>query len=165
MSGRKEVMNAGGINGIGEGLVNTNSSDYKSLQEAIKSHALQQTKEEKTTFGLLSLKYQMETYLSNEKAEKLITVGDFLKSCLTAIGVKNKTFAKYIDCQESNLSAIISGRRKINVDLAFKLGQIFNMAPSLWLLVQSKNELFKVKKGALKAYKKYRLDDLLGNVA
>lgn len=39
----KQGINLGEINGSGQGLVNTNSKDFKGLREAIKEHAKQQT--------------------------------------------------------------------------------------------------------------------------
>jgi len=74
----------------------------------------------------------MESYVSQKKPSAIIAVGEFLKKHLKAIKIKNKDFAKYIEIEESNLSSIIRGRRKITIDLAFKLGQVFNLDPNLW---------------------------------
>ena len=52
-----EEINPGGINGSGKGVVNTNSEDYKALQQA----AQKQTPEEKRKYGLLALKFRMES--------------------------------------------------------------------------------------------------------
>lgn len=160
----KQGINLGGINGSGQGLVNTNSKDFKGLREAIKEHAKQQTPLEQIRYELLSLKFQMETYVSDEEPLELIDVGAFLKRHLKALGIKNKVFAKYIEIEASNLSSITKGRRKINTDLAFKLGQVFNLDPNVWLLIQSKNELLGLDKEKRLDYQKYKLDDLLKQV-
>jgi len=44
---------------------------------------------------------------------------------LKAIKVKNKHFANYLEVEESNLSSIVKGRRKIRTDFALKLGQAY----------------------------------------
>ena len=164
MSKQIKEVNPGGVNGTGKGIVNTNSKDFKGLRDAIKTHAKKQTPLERIRIELISLKFQMESYVSDDKPLEIIEVGKFLKNHLKAIKIKNKEFAKYIDMEESNLSSIIRGRRKINTDLAFKLGQVFNLNPNLWLLIQSKNELLGVDKQRRMDYQKYRLEDLLKKV-
>jgi len=156
------MVNEGGINGTGKGIVNTNSKDFKGLQNAIIEHAKKQSPEDKIKYKLISLKLQMQTYISKEDVKEKIEVGEFLKRHLKAINIKNKQFANYIEIEESNLSSIINGRRKINIDTAFKLGQLFNINPNFWLLVQSKNELLEVRKNK---YQKYKLKDLLKKVS
>ena len=157
----KKYINPGGVTGTGEGVVNVNSKDFIALREAVKAHAEKQTVEQKVKYGLLSLQYQMERYVSDKTPEMIIEAGEFLRRHLALINVKNKVFAKYIGLEESNLSSIIKGRRKINIDLAFKLGRIFNLSPDLWLLVQSKNELLRIDDSRKTEYDKFRLDELL----
>lgn len=164
MAKRIKEINPGGINGTGKGVVNTNSKDFKGLREAIKEHAKKQTPLDRIRYELISLKFQMESYISNEEPSPIVEVGEFLRKYLKAIKIKNKEFANYIDLEESNLSSIIRGRRKINIDLAFKLGQVFNLNPNLWLLIQSKNELLGIDKKRRMDYQKYRLEDLLKKV-
>ena len=161
MSKKIKEVNPGGVNGSGKGIVNTNSKDFKGLRNAIQQHAKNKSSLDKIQYELVSLKFQMESYIASKQPTSLIGVGDFLRKHLKAIKIKNKDFAKYIDMEESNLSSVISGRRKINIDLAFKLGHIFDMPPNLWLLIQGKNELLNVDRKKRLNYKKYRLEDLL----
>jgi addiction module HigA family antidote len=168
----KEIIgeiNPGGINGTGTGIVNTNSEDFIALRKAIEAHAAQQTKEEKIAIELLSLKFRMQSYVRGDEDHPDVaaskTAGEYLKEHLKAIGVKNKDFAKYVGLEDSNLSAIINGRRKINVDLALKLGQIFEADSNLWLMVQSKNELIQLVQEDAVSYGRYGLDDLLSKIS
>lgn len=165
MAKRIKEINPGGVNGTGRGIVNTNSKDFKGLREVVKKHANQQTQSDKIKYELISLKFQMESYVLNDEPTEIREVGEFLKKHLNAINVKNKEFAKYIEMEESNLSSIIRGRRKINIDLAFKLGQVFNIDPDLWFLIQSKNEILSVDEKRKLDYRKYRLEDLLKKVS
>lgn len=159
-----KIINPGGVNGTGKGVVNINSKDYKGLQKAVQEDAEKQTVEEKIRYELISLKLQIENYISNEEPDSILEVGDLLKRYLTAIRVKNKDFARFLEIEESNLSALIKGRRKINIDIAFKLGQVFDINPNLWLLIQSKNELLLLSGKKKKAYEKYQLKNLLKRV-
>ncbi len=161
MNKKNRIINEGGINGSGTGVVNVNSPDYKALQKAIIEHNKQRTPEQRLKIKLLSLKYQMEDYVSQKRPEKIIPTGYYLKEYLTAIGIKNKNFAKYISIEESNLSAIIRGRRRINLDMAYKLGEVFKTNPEIWLAIQNKNELFRIDQRKKLEYQKYKLEDLV----
>ncbi len=165
MNKTTKVINPGGINGSGKGVVNTNSKDIKVLRDVIREHAENQSPEDRVKIELFSLKLQMESYINGVTPSKIVSTGTFLKEHLKAIKVKNKVFAKYIDLEESNLSSIIQGRRKINIDLALKLGQVFGLDPNLWLLIQSKNELLQVDEKRILKYQKYRLEELLKKVS
>jgi len=154
------VNDEDGINGLGIGVVNINSEEFKELQRVIIAKSKKLSKNKILENKLLSLRFQMERYLDNEKPE-IVEVGWFLKEFLRQLNIKNVIFAKYIDFQESNLSALFKGNRKINTDLALKLGKIFRVDPSLWIHIQSKNELLRMAKENKKGYQKYNINDLL----
>ena len=59
---------------------------------------------------------------------------------------------------------IMKGKRKINTELAYKLGQLFNIEPNYWLLIQSKNELLQLDNQRKIRFKQFKLDDLLQKV-
>jgi addiction module HigA family antidote len=157
----QKIVNEGGIIGTGEGLVNQNSKEFKELQKLIiaRSRALKES--EIITNKLLSIRFQMENYLVEDDPEELIEVGRFLEDFIGALSIKKKEFAEYIGYKESNLSAILKGRRKMNTDLAIKFGEIFRINPELWLHIQSKNELREIVEKDKEKYKKYKLEDLL----
>ena len=121
--GTKENVNAGGINGLGEGLINTNSQEFKHLQNMIQLASKNERQERRMENQLLSIRFQMESYL-NEKIEEIIPAGEFLERFIQAIQVKKKDFAKYINYDATNLAAVLKGRRKVNSDMAIKLGKI-----------------------------------------
>ena len=56
---------------------------------------------------------------------------------------------------------MIKERRKMTIDLAFKLESIFKIDSNLWLLIQSKNELLMFDSDRKTEYTKYQLKDLL----
>ena len=156
----KNIVNDGGIQGLGTGIIDTNSEDFKYLQKKIIEESKKLTKEQVLKTRLLSLRFQMETYLREDNTE-IKKVGFFLKECVKALGIKNKVFAKYIDYKESNLSSLYKGNRKINIDLAIKLGKIFKIAPAFWLQIQSKNELKRMEAENEQQYLQYSMEDLL----
>jgi len=155
-----QYINAGGINGLGEGLINTNSKDFLALKSLIKTIAADQSQENIVENEFLAIRFQMESYL-NESANEIIQAGEFIERLLKVVHIKKKTFAKYIGYEGANLSALLKGRRKINPDLAIKLGKIFRMNPAIWLHIESKNDLMKELKGKEEIYKHYNLIDLM----
>ena len=157
----KEEYEEDGINGLGIGIVDTESEDFKLLQKAIIEEAKKQSPERIRANNLLSLKFQMQSYVEKRDNTELREAGFFLQELIRAVGVSQKVFAKYIDYKPSNLSALLKGRRKISIDLALKLGKTFNINPSLWINIQSKNELRKMQMQDMKKYEAYHLDALL----
>lgn len=157
---KEKEINAGGVNGLGEALVNTNSQDFTELKAMIKRLSANQSEEERIENELLSIRFQMESYLNSSSAE-LVPAGAFLEQLLKAISVKKKDFAQYLGIEESNLSALLKGRRKINADLAIKLGNIFKLDPSIWLYMESRNELAQEVSEKEEPYRRYSLDDLI----
>lgn len=160
----QKIINEGGIIGTGRGLVNQNSKEFKALQNVIRAKSKELKESELIANQLLSLRFQMESYLEIEHPKKIKSVGGFLEEYVEALKIKKRVLAKYIDYKESNLSAIFKGKRKINIDLAIKLGEIFDVNPSIWLHIQSKNELMEIIEKDKKKYEKYSLKDLLKEV-
>ena len=72
---KNDQINAGGINGLGEGLINSDSQDFKHLKEMIKGRSSSQEEGERIENELLSMRFHMESYL-NEEAEQLYRNGD-----------------------------------------------------------------------------------------
>ncbi len=51
-----KIINPGGVNGTGKGIVNTNSKDFKGLQKAIIEHAEKQSFQEQIKIELFHSK-------------------------------------------------------------------------------------------------------------
>jgi addiction module HigA family antidote len=149
-----------GINGLGEGIVNVNSKEFKFLQKMIQQKSNSLSAEEKLQNKLLSIKLRMYAYLEQNDAE-LVEAGRFLDELVKSINIKKKIFAEYVQTKESNLSALFSGKRRINAELAIKLGRIFSLDPVLWMNIQTKNDIAKVNKQKEQEFQHYSLDTLL----
>lgn len=155
----EKFANKGGIIGNPNGVTDTNSEEFKVLQQKILEKANSYTPEEKLDNNLFGLKLRMESYIENEKPFR--STGDFICELIEAFGIKKKSFATYIGIEDSNLSALLKDRRKINADLAMKFSRISKTDPVLWLSIQTKNELKKVEAEKGKQYDKYSSEDLL----
>ena len=111
----------------------------------------------------MGLQFQMEDYLNSTgfKQGKLKLAGEFLRSFLDTLNIKQKNFAAYIEIRPSNLSKMLNGERPINPETALKLEKIFHTRAIIWLEIQSKNELIQLSKIKNKELKKYSLNNLI----
>ncbi len=158
---KDKFVNEGGINGIGQGVVNTNSESYKAVRKMVAKKFVAQSEEQQTKVNILSLRFQMEDFLNDENPSEIIKVGSFLNELIKATQIKNKDFAEYIGIKPSNLSALLKGNRRINIELALKLNSIFHIHPILWLHIQNKNDLLGIREDTRSQFNKYSLDELL----
>ncbi len=153
-------INEGGVNGLGESLVNTNSESFIVLKEAIRKHSASRSDADKLNDKITSLRFQMESYLSTENFSEIIPAGNFIEKLLKLTGISKKRFSAYIGYDYSNFIATLKGRRKVNPDLAIKTGKIFGISPSIWLHIETKNEILSYLKTSPPS-DKYNLGELL----
>ena len=158
---KEYFVNEGGIIGSQNNTFNSSSEDFFKVREIIMKASKSQTPQQKLENNLFSLKLDLEDYLNDKNPEKVLLVGTFLKELMSIYKIKHRTFASYIGLSESNLSAIIAGRRKINNDLALKLGHIFKTEADIWINIQNKNDLLMIKREDNSKYTKYKLEDLV----
>ncbi|MDX2249949.1 MAG: hypothetical protein SF052_24405 [Bacteroidia bacterium] len=149
------------IIGLGSGLINPNSEDFRGLREQIETYSSQVSSTDKMQIKISGIKYRMETYLNDPSPKQVIPVGKFLEDLIEIIGVYHKDFATYIGINSSNLSALLKGTRRFNRDLVLKLGHIFNIDPAIWLNIQSKGDIWAAHQENSANYKQYKLNDLL----
>ena len=69
---KNEGINAGGINGLGEALINTNSRDFLELKSMIKKRSSTQSEEERMENAFLSVRFQKEEPYSKYSLEDLL---------------------------------------------------------------------------------------------
>ena len=132
---------------------------FDEFQAVLLQKSRSRTKTQKQQAKLLALRFEMEDYLALAgNPEK--TAGDFLKDFLGILDVQQKYFAKYIGMKPSNLSKVIKGERPVNNDLALIFARLFNHDPMLWIEIQAKNEMNRIRSAGEK-YETYSLGELL----
>jgi len=146
-------------NGILTHQMDTNSIDFDRFQAKLLIKSRERSIEQRRNVELLSLKYQIEEYLQSDGNNTKLA-GAFLKQYLKTLQIKQTKFANYIGLKPSNFSKLLNGERPINYDLALILGKIFNIDPMLWIEIQAKNELNKLK-NAEDNRTNYSLNDLM----
>jgi len=133
---------------------------FNDFQAILLKKSMQRTENQELRINLLTLKYQMEDYLTSDKTEEK-SAGEFLKTILKTLQIQQNQFADYIGLKPSNLSKLIKGERTINYDLALIFSRLFNHEAMLWIEIQAKNELNKLLHAERNKYAVYSLNDLV----
>jgi plasmid maintenance system antidote protein VapI len=144
---------------IGEQNHKSSLEDIKMLKRIIKAHSEDYTEDEKMNFQRIGLHLTMKRYLA-EPIKQIKPVGEFLNELLEIYKVKKTKFAELIDYENTNLHAVLKGRRRLNNKLATKIGSIFSIDPQLWMYIDAKNELAKYQKENVISKSKYTLAKL-----
>ena len=148
-------------NGLLTNQMDVNSTDFDKFQAKLLNKSRARTQEQNLNIELLALKYNIEDYLNNDDNEDVKIAGEFIKQYLRTLRIKQNRFAEYIGIKPSNLSKLLKGERPINYELALILGRIFKVNPMIWIEIQAKNELLRLKQVKHQELFKYSLKDLL----
>lgn len=146
-------------NGIISEPMDIGTKQYQDFKLLIKSKVAATSKDERIKISLLGLKYSIEDYLKSDI--ELVKVGSFIKQFIRLVEIKQIDFANYLDIRPSNLSKLLSGERRLNVELALILEKLSDIDADLWLRIQNKNELRKMEHSHSKILKKYKLKELI----
>ena len=98
---------------------------------------------DKLLSGLLSIKYQIKSYVSSEDYKEDKSFGNFLKKYIEVTGRKQKELAEEIDVHPSRLNRILRGKEKIGKSIAYRLeNHSGELIPALywWKLMQKEVE-------------------------
>lgn len=101
------------------------------------------SEKDKILSGLLSIKYQISSYVSSRDFSEEKSFGSFVEKYMEIIDRKQKDLAEEIDIHPSRLNRIIKGKEKIGKSIAYRLethsGEII---PAIfwWKLMQKEVE-------------------------
>ncbi|MFI0430063.1 transcriptional regulator [Mariniflexile sp. HMF6888] len=140
-----------------------NDEKLNTINEFIKNHSDNQSKERKIRNKLLSIQYKLEDYIEKDdiKENEVLDILDFVKMYLKALGITKRDLAKYFGMRDSNLHKYLTGNRKLNPEVVLKISSFSHTKPEYWYRVQVKNEMVKLKKERTKDYEKYDYKKLL----
>ncbi len=151
--------------GSDAGPMDTSNEDFIALKSIIKNHPSNKNELDRLEAQLLSLRFQLESFLAEKTPKETFPLGCLLKESVDSLNVDYIAFANYIGYDINELSKFYSGEKSMNTDLAIKFGQIFSVAPSYFLQVQCKNELLISMRLNSEKYIQYKLEDLLNKAS
>jgi plasmid maintenance system antidote protein VapI len=134
-----------------------NDNKINTINEIVKNHSENQSKEKKIRYKLLSIQYKLEEYIEKDdiKENEILEVLDFVKMYLKALNITKSDLAKYFGMKDSNLHKYLTGKRKLNSEVVLKISSFSHTEPEYWYRVQLKNEIVKLNKERTKDYEKY----------
>lgn len=139
-----------------------NKDKIEKIREVIISESKKQSPERKLRNEMLSIKYKIQQYIEKDRTEKEMRIVDFVRLYLKTLNITQKDFASIVGMTDANLYKYLTGERKLNPDLAMKLSSFSHTQPEVWYYIQTKNQLFELKKEKKKIekYKKYDYEKL-----
>ena len=146
-------------NGVLTKKMDSKSREYSDFKLLIESKVAVTSKDDRVKIAMLRLKFLMEDYLDSDKKD--VSVGKFIKQFIEAAEIKQVHFAKFLSIRPSNLSKILNGERRLSIDLAIILEHVSKIGAEVWLLIQSRNEIYKMKKLKKGELSKYKLKSLI----
>ena len=134
-----------------------NDDKMDKLNQFILSESKKQSPERKLRNELLSIKYLMQDYIEKDYIEREMKILDFVKLYLKLLKITQRELASVFEMKDTNLYKYLKGERKLNLDIVFKLSSFSHTQPELWYYIQTKNELYELRKEKekLKEYEKY----------
>lgn len=140
-----------------------NDDKVNKINDFVKNHSDNQSKERKIKNKLLSIQYQIEDYIEKEdvKENEVLEILDFVKLYLKAFGITKKELANYFGMSDSNLHKYLTGQRKLNPEIVLKISSFSRTKPEYWYRVQVKNEIVKLENQDTREYDKYDYEKLL----
>lgn len=159
---KKKANKGWEIVGNQDGTTNLTKEEFEELGNIFREHTKKYTENEHRKFEMIGVHAEMTTYIDSQtKNGHVLDPGHFIKKILDIYGIPQQKLATYLGLNKSNFSALMSGSRKINFDLALKLAHIFGISAELWLQIQNKNELQRLRQANQEEYEKYSLAGLL----
>ena len=78
----------------------------------------------------------------SEKAYLLAHPGKILaEEFLRPLGISQARLAKDIGVSAKRINAIVAGQRRIDADMALRLGRYFHISPHFWMNLQARYEV------------------------
>lgn len=140
-----------------------NDKKLNNINEFVKKHSDNQSKERKIRNKLLSIQYKLEDYIEKDdiKENEVLDILDFVKMYLKALDITKRDLARYFGMRDSNLHKYLTGKRKLNPEVVLKISSFSRTKPEYWYRVQVKNEIVRLKREKTKDYEKYDYRKLL----
>ena len=134
----------------------------QALREFIIAENAKRTPEQKLKTEMLGIQYMMEDYFNDDalrivefEPAEVLSIQYFIKRYMKVLKVSQKQLAELFEMKDSNLHKYLTGERKLNTDIAFKLASFTKTTPEHWLRLEIRNELKKLGGAKAAEFEKY----------
>jgi addiction module HigA family antidote len=145
-----------------------NEKRLKGLREFIIVESGKQSPEQQLEYQMLGIQYRIEHYIHDllidvegDGSTDYLSIHDFVKMYLKLLNVTQKQLAELFEMKGSNLHKYLTGERKLNTDIAFKLASFTKTTPEHWLRLEIRNDLKKLGGTKAAEFEKYGYQNLV----
>ncbi len=145
-----------------------NEEKRKGLREFIIAENSKRTPAQKLETEMAGIRYAMEDYISGDdlrladyEPAEFLSIHNFIKRYLKVLNTSQKQLAELFEMKDSNLHKYLTGERKLNTDIAFKLASFTKTKPEHWLRLEIRNELKKLGGEKAAEFEKYGYENVV----
>jgi addiction module HigA family antidote len=98
----------------------------------------------------------IDTKILNNRNRRPSTPGEVLEDVLETNELSQVEFAKMLNISSRTVNRIIKGQRRVDADLAVRLGAVLGNGPELWLNLQQAVDVWDALEANRKEYEKLK---------
>ncbi|HYR86541.1 MAG TPA: HigA family addiction module antitoxin [Terriglobia bacterium] len=97
----------------------------------------------------------MRTDILNNRKRRPTHPGELLREeILPAVEISQQRLADLLNVSRQTINEIVTEKRSVSIDMAYRLGRVFNMDPSTWIRMQEAVDVWETLQANAKEYEK-----------
>ncbi len=97
----------------------------------------------------------MRRDILNKRQRRPTHPGELLREeILPAVEISQQRLADLLNVSRQTINEIVTEKRSISIDMAYRLGRVFNMDPSTWIRMQEAVDVWETLQANAEEYKK-----------
>ena len=99
----------------------------------------------------------MRTNILNNRERRPTHPGELLREeILPAVEISQQRLAELLDVSRQTINEIVTEKRSVSIDMAYRLGRLFNMDPSTFIRMQEAVDVWDILQANAKEYEKIK---------
>ena len=97
----------------------------------------------------------MRTNILNNRERRPTHPGELLREeILPAVEISQQRLAELLDVSRQTINEIVTEKRSVSIDMAYRLSRLFNMDPATWIRMQEAVDVWETVRANADEYKK-----------
>ena len=99
----------------------------------------------------------MRTNILNNRERRPTHPGELLREeILPSVEISQQRLAELLDLSRQTINKIVTEKRSISIDMAYRLGRLFEMDPVTWIRMQEAVDVWETLQANADEYKKIK---------